>query len=70
MIEHKSVLKLFDKEISESMINFSKFERVKKYKLLTDLWTLENEEITPSMKVVRKKVISNYSNIIEEIYND
>lgn len=70
MIEHKSVLNLFDKEISESMINFSKFERIKKYKLLTDLWTLENEEITPSMKVVRKKVISNYSNIIEEIYND
>ena len=56
--------------MSESMINFSKFERVKKYKLLTDLWTLENEEITPSMKVVRKKVISNCSNIIEEIYND
>ena len=50
------------------MIKFSKFECVKKYKLLPDLWTLEKGEITPSMKVVRKIVIANYADLIEQIY--
>jgi long-chain acyl-CoA synthetase len=68
IIEHESVLKLFDGIISDSMIKFSKFECVKKYKLLPDLWTLEKGEITPSMKVVRKTVIANYSDLIEQIY--
>ena len=68
IIEDESVLKLFDRIISDSMNRFSKFESVKKYKLLPELWTLEKGEITPSMKVVRKIVIANYSDLIEQIY--
>ena len=68
IIEDESVLKLFDDIISDSMINFSRFECVKKYRLLPNLWTLEKGEITPSMKVVRKTVIANYADLIEQIY--
>ena len=68
IIEHKSVIKLFDRIIQNSMEGFSKFETVKKYKLLPNLWTLEKEELTPSLKVVRKKIEINYKDIIDEMY--
>ena len=41
---------------------------IKKYKLLPSAWTLDKGELTPSLKVVRKKVEINYANIIESIY--
>ena len=51
------------------MKGFSRFEIVKKYRLLTDLWTVDKEELTPSLKVVRKKIQQNYKSIIDEMYN-
>ena len=50
------------------MAGFAKFETVKKYKLLPSLWTIENGEITPSLKVVRKVVESNYKSLIDSMY--
>ena len=51
------------------MAGFAKFETVKKYKLLPNLWTIEKGEITPSLKVVRKVVESNYQSVIDSMYN-
>ena len=69
IIDHEKVLKLFDSEIKNSMAGFAKFETVKKYKLLPNLWTIEKGEITPSLKVVRKVVESNYQSVIDSMYN-
>lgn len=70
MLEHSCTIELFDSIINESMENFSNYEKVKKYKLLNNLWTLEKGEITPSLKVVRRKVVENYKDLIESIYLD
>ena len=68
-LDADEIIKLYDKIIEESMKDFSRFEIVKKYRLLPDLWTLDKEELTPSLKVVRKKIQENYQNIIDEMYN-
>ena len=68
IIEHKAVIELFDNEILNSMKDFAKFETVKEYKLLPDLWTIDKGEMTPSLKVVRKTVQENYKEIIDSIY--
>ena len=52
------------------MKDFSNYETVKKYRLLKNLWTLERGELTPSLKVVRKKVQENYKDLIELMYSD
>jgi len=70
MLEHSSTTELFDNIINESMEKFSNYEKVKKYKLLNNLWTLEKGEITPSLKVVRRKVVKNYKDLIDSIYLD
>ena len=70
MVEHPAVIELFDGIVEDSMESFSNYEKVKKYKLLKSLWTLEKGEITPSLKVVRRRVSDNHKDLIESIYLD
>jgi long-chain acyl-CoA synthetase len=44
-------------------------EKVKKFELLTDEWSVDSGELTPTMKVKRKVVIEKYDALIESIYN-
>ena len=70
MVDHEEVISLFNGIIEEEMKNFSKYERIKKIALLPDLLTLEKGELTPTLKVVRRIVVKNYSDNIEQIYKD
>ncbi|MFQ6610298.1 MAG: AMP-dependent synthetase/ligase, partial [Fidelibacterota bacterium] len=70
IIEHPDAISLFDREVQKSMESFSNYERVKKFSLISSPFTIEKGEITPSLKVVRKVVISNYSNLIESMYSE
>ena len=69
IIDHPDVLDLMNKEINNCMVKFSSFETIKKYKLLPNQFSIEKGEMTPKMSIVRKKVIENYSDIIESIYS-
>ena len=59
---------LFTKEIEDRMREFSKFETIKKFKLVSRTFTIEKGELTPKLSVVRKKVLSNFNLEIESIY--
>ena len=44
-------------------------EKVKKFRLIEESFTIENGLLTPTMKVKRNKVVSKYKNILENLYN-
>ena len=44
-------------------------EKIKKFHLIDESFTIENGLLTPTMKVKRNKVIEKYKNILENIYN-
>ena len=67
--EHKKTLSLLDNVIDKAMENFSKFETVKKYRVLPNLWTLEKGELTPSLKTVRRIIEKNYKETIDSMYS-
>tara|TARA_B100002052_G_scaffold286827_1_gene301106 strand:- start:2081 stop:3856 length:1776 start_codon:yes stop_codon:yes gene_type:complete len=69
IIDHPEVVSLIEAEIQTKMKNYSKFETIKKFKLLSQPFAIERGEMTPKMSIVRKKVESNYSDIIDNIYN-
>ena len=69
LIKHPEVKKLYDDTIKNSMEGFAQFERVRKYKLLTREFTIEDGELTPSLKIKRNVVLKKYSDIIDEMYN-
>ena len=44
------------------------YEQIKKFTLLPSAFTIERNEITPSLKLRRKVIYANYSREIEAMY--
>jgi long-chain acyl-CoA synthetase len=47
----------------------AKYERIRKFTLLSKPFSIENGELTPKLSVRRHIVERNYSYLIEEMYN-
>jgi len=68
LIDHPDIIKLINLEISNLMNKFASYETVKKFKLISRPFSIEKGELTPKMSIVRKKVIDNYSDLIDSMY--
>ncbi len=60
----KEMVKIINK-VNE---NLSLVEKIKKFNLIKENFTIENGLLTPTMKVKRIKVIAKYKNILEDFY--
>ena len=65
--------KNFDKveikeEIEKINNNLSKIEKIKKYFLINEKFSIENGMLTPTLKLKRFKIIQKYKNSIEKLY--
>lgn len=56
--------------IAERLREVSPAERVRRYVLLTEPFTLAADELTPTMKVRRKQVIARHQNQIDNLYTE
>ena len=61
---------LISKEIDTLQNGLASFERVRRFALLAEPFTVENELMTPTLKIKRKSVESRYSELIESLYRD
>ncbi len=57
------------KEVQRCNRRFGRIQQVKKIALVPDVWSIEDGELTPTLKVKRDVVSNKYKDIIEEIYN-
>jgi len=57
-----------NKIVNEINNNLTLVEKIKKFHVLEDGFTIENGLLTPTMKVKRNKVILKYKNILESFY--
>ncbi|MFL2852618.1 MAG: AMP-dependent synthetase/ligase [Candidatus Pelagibacter sp.] len=48
--------------------NFSLIERIKKFVLISEEFTIENRMLTPTLKLKRKEIIKNYKQELENLY--
>lgn len=55
-------------EIAEFNKDFGNFEQIKKIELCSTPWTIETEELTPSLKLKRKIILKKYSHLVDSIY--
>ncbi len=67
-LNHPSVIAFYQAAVDDAMRDFATFERVKKIALLPRAFTIEEGELTPTMKVRRKAVEERYRELIEAIY--
>jgi len=67
---HPRILDLITRQIDAMTLNLSRYERVKKFAILEHELTVENGELTPTLKVKRRVVAEKYRETIDRIYRD
>ncbi len=70
LISHSETKKFIWEEVEEMQSKLARFEKIKKIALLPEMFTLEKEELTPSLKIKRKVIYEHYKDIISKIYEN
>lgn len=70
LIENTQVIQLYKEIIANFNTSFGKIEQVKDFRLVDDTWSVENEMLTATMKLKRKKIAQHYNILIQSIYNN
>jgi long-chain acyl-CoA synthetase len=68
MVKHPAVLQKLQEEVDRANEPFGNYERIKKFALLPREWTVETNELTPTMKLKRREIQKNYKEIIDGFY--
>jgi long-chain acyl-CoA synthetase len=70
VLKNKIVQNKYQKELDMHNMNFGQWEKVKKFTLLPQLWTIEGGELTPTLKLKRRIIVDKYKNEIEAMYSE
>jgi len=65
---HPDVRAEVERCVEEANGRFSQVERIKKFALLPTEWPPDSDELTPTMKLKRRGVLSKYADEIEKLY--
>ena len=68
MILNEEVKKRYDREVKKLNEGLGEVEKVKKYQLIADEWTIANGILTPTLKVKRKVVMERYCDLIDKMF--
>jgi len=66
-ITNKEKIKEFLNRINKKL---SIIEKIKKFKLITQEFTIENRMLTPTLKLKRKEILKNYKQELEKLYSN
>ena len=70
MVKNEDVIKRIQKEIDFYNERFGKWEKVKKFELTPESWSIEAGHLTPTMKMKRKVIKEKYKALYDKIYAD
>jgi long-chain acyl-CoA synthetase len=68
IITNREVLEKYEKEIAHYNLLFNPYERIKKFKIMNTNWTVDGGELTATMKLKRKNILSKYQAYYKDIY--
>ena len=68
MIKVKAVNDRYRKEVETYNKHFGDFEKVKRFELLDREWTIDDGEMTPSLKIRRKAIAEHYKDLIDGMF--
>ncbi|MCE1189026.1 MAG: long-chain fatty acid--CoA ligase [Ignavibacteria bacterium] len=68
LVKSNEIYDLLERELVKFQRSLANYERVRKFALLDKPFSLENGEITPTLKLKRKVIEERYKNLIEEMY--
>jgi long-chain acyl-CoA synthetase len=66
----REIQRLIDREIEKVNSQFARVETIKKFRLIEQVLTAEDEELTPTMKLKRSLVNQKYRELIDSMYRE
>lgn len=63
------LIKRIQKEIDKHNERFGKWEKIKRFELTPDIWSIDDGHLTPTMKMKRKVIKEKYKDLYEKIYD-
>ena len=70
MTSDEQVLALYKGLVHEVNKNLSNWERLRHFRLVADQWTTEGGELTPTLKIKRRRLTEKYAGLIADIYQE
>ncbi len=70
LIAHKEIHDFISGRIELLQAHFTSYEKIKRFALLPKAFSIENEELTHTLKLRRNVILKRYAQEIEQIYSD
>ena len=68
IISNPKVIERVQEEINHLNENFGSWEKIKRFELTPDIWSIEGGHLTPTLKLKRKIVMEKYKDLYKKIY--
>ncbi len=68
LVQNEKVVERFQEEVDEHNKSFGQWEKIKKFELVPKEWTVDDEELTPTMKLKRRVVLEKNMDLYAKIY--
>lgn len=69
LIQHPLVIELFRRRIEARSTDLAGYEKIVRFTLMPDEFSIAGGEITPTMKIKRKNVVNKFQGIIDSMYS-
>ena len=69
MIANEKVIARIQEDIDRLNDKFGNWEKIKRFELTPDIWSIDGGQLTPTLKLKRKIVMEKYIDLFHKIYN-
>ena len=70
LVSDSRVIALYAEIVRLANSTLANFEMVKRFRVVSDEWTIDSGDLTPSMKLKRRAVTAKYAAVVAELYAD
>jgi long-chain acyl-CoA synthetase len=70
LVANPKVVALYGEIVTKVNSTLANFETMKRFRVVADEWTLETGELTPSRKLKRRVITTQYAELIADLYAD
>jgi long-chain acyl-CoA synthetase len=69
IVSNLKVIERIQDEVNKLNEKFGNWEKIKRFELTPDIWSIESGHLTPTLKLKRKIVMEKYLDLFHKIYN-
>jgi len=70
LVSNQDLIERIQEEVSHFNEKFGNWEKIKRFELTRDVWSIEEGHLTPTMKIKRREIKAKYKNLYDKIYGN